>query len=114
MLICREFTFDAAHHLTEYKGKCENVHGHTYRLRVCIEEEIKENGLAFDFVDLKDIVNERVINVLDHSDLNDRFDQPSCENVVQWIWKTLSQDLHMAELWLWESPDTFVIYKGPA
>lgn len=112
MQICREFTFDAAHHLTEYKGKCENVHGHTYRLRVCIEEDVKESGLAFDFVELKRIVRERVIDVLDHSDLNSRFEQPSCENIVCWIWETLSGDLNTAEIWLWESPDTFVIYRG--
>lgn len=112
MLICREFTFDAAHHLVEYHGKCENVHGHTYKLRVAIKEDIKDNGLAFDFVDLKRIVMEKVIDVLDHFDLNLKFEQPSCENVAVWIWDTLNEDLNMAEVHLWESPDTFVIYTG--
>jgi 6-pyruvoyltetrahydropterin/6-carboxytetrahydropterin synthase len=112
MLICREFTFDAAHHLTEYKGKCENVHGHTYRLRVCVEEPVKDNGLALDFVELKRIVNETIINVLDHEDLNKHFDQPSCENVLLWIWNTLKDELNLAEIRLWESPDTFAVYRG--
>lgn len=112
MLICREFTFDAAHHLTEYKGKCENVHGHTYKLRVCIEEKIKSDGLAFDFVNLKAIVNEKVIDLLDHTDLNNRFKQPSCENIAVWIWDQLKGDMNMSEIWLWESPSSFVIYKG--
>ena len=112
MLICREFTFDAAHHLTAYQGKCENVHGHTYRLRVCVEEAIKEDGLALDFVELKAIVNTTVIDLLDHSDLNERFEQPSCENIAVWIWEQLQPELNMAEVWLWESPGSFVVYKG--
>jgi 6-pyruvoyltetrahydropterin/6-carboxytetrahydropterin synthase len=112
MLVCREFTFDAAHRLTEYKGKCERLHGHTYRLRVCIEEPVGENGLAFDFTDLKRIVNERVIDILDHSDLNAVFDQPSAENIALWIWGQLADELSMAEIVLWESPDSFVVYRG--
>ena len=112
MLVCREFTFDAAHHLIEYQGKCENVHGHTYRLRICIEENIKDNGLAYDFVDLKKIVNQKVIDLLDHQDLNNFFKQPSCENVAVWIWDELKKFLNIAEVWLWESPDTFIVYRG--
>jgi len=113
MKVCREFTFDAAHHLTEYKGKCERVHGHTYRLRVCVEGEVGENGLVIDFAELKKVVREKVLAVLDHTDLNDFFEQPSCENIVVWIWKALSPHLSLAEIWLWESPDTFVVYRGP-
>ena len=112
MRVCRDFTFDAAHHLTQYRGKCEHIHGHTYKLRVCIEEEIKDNGLAYDFVDLKRIVNEFIIDVLDHSDLNDRFEQPSAELIAVWIWNELSDKLNMAEITLWESPDCFIVYKG--
>lgn len=112
MLVCREFSFDAAHHLTAYKGKCENVHGHTYKLRVCIKEDIKDNGLAFDFVELKKIINEKIIDPLDHTDLNDRFEQPSCENMAVWIWGRLKGVLNVAEVTLWESPDTFVVYRG--
>ena len=49
-----EKTFAAGHSLREYKGKCENVHGHNYRVRVTIEgERLASNGLLVDFVDLK-------------------------------------------------------------
>ncbi len=112
MLVCREFTFDSAHHLVEYKGKCEKVHGHTYKLRVCIEEDVKENGLAYDFVDLKQVVKALVVDVLDHSDLNDIFDQPSAEHIAVWVWDQLKESVNVAEVWLWESPDTFVVYTG--
>jgi len=48
MLICKEFTFDSAHHLVAYKGKCENVHGHTYKLRVIsglvLRKTLKKTG----------------------------------------------------------------------
>jgi 6-pyruvoyltetrahydropterin/6-carboxytetrahydropterin synthase len=73
---------------------------------------VKENGLALDFVELKETVNEKVIDVLDHADLNDVFDQPSAEHIAVWVWKQLEQGLNMSEVWLWESPDTFVIYRG--
>ena len=112
MLVCKEFTFDAAHHLTEYKGKCENIHGHTYKLQVCINEQVKEDGLAFDFVKLKKIVNENVVDILDHSDLNDMFGQPSAENIVIWIWDKLKDLLSLDEIKLWESPGSFVVYRG--
>jgi len=112
MLICKEFTFDSAHHLVAYKGKCENVHGHTYKLRVCVEEDVKEDGLGIDFTILKKIVNEKVIEVLDHNDLNNILDQPSCELIAIWIWDVLKQDLNMTEIWLWESPGSYVVYKG--
>jgi len=79
---------------------------------VCIEEGVKEDGLAFDFVKLKEIVKERVVDVLDHSDLNDRFSQPSCENIAVWAWDRLKGELNLHEIWLWESPDTFVVYRG--
>ncbi|MFH1709161.1 MAG: 6-carboxytetrahydropterin synthase [Planctomycetota bacterium] len=112
MLICRDFSFDAAHHLVAYQGKCERVHGHTYKLRVCVEEPVGADGLAFDFVRLKAIVNGRVIDILDHTDLNGLFPQPSCELVAVWIWDALKADLHLAEIRLWETPESFVVYRG--
>jgi len=53
-----------------------------------------------------------VIEVLDHNDLNNILDQPSCELIAIWIWDVLKQDLNMTEIWLWESPGSYVVYKG--
>jgi 6-pyruvoyltetrahydropterin/6-carboxytetrahydropterin synthase len=116
MLVTKEFTFDAAHKLINYHGKCENLHGHTYKLHVTVEGKIKKNGLVMDFVELKRIVNENVISKLDHSYLNDLIKNPSAEIIVKWIWDNL-KDLkeygaQLYELKLWETPTSFVTYNG--
>ena len=111
MLVSREFQFEAAHALREYKGSDEPVHGHSWRLRVTLSAPVGAGGLAFDFVELEHIVKERVIAPLDHTDLNARFEQPSTERVAQWIWRTLS-DLPLSEVRLWEGPDACVSYHG--
>ena len=89
MYITKIFTFDAAHALTQYYGKCENMHGHTYRLEVTVEGPVAENGMVVDFVLLKRIVKRRVLEKLDHQNLNDHFENPSAELIAQWIWEQL-------------------------
>jgi len=102
MKVCvtKAFTFDAAHNLINYKGKCEALHGHTYRLEVtvCGTPNELENGLLMDFGDLKDLVNKEVLSKLDHSYLNDHFEQPSTELISLWILETLKP--HVEELGL--------------
>ncbi|MCK5287125.1 MAG: 6-carboxytetrahydropterin synthase, partial [Thermodesulfovibrionia bacterium] len=63
--------FSAAHQLRGYKGKCENLHGHNWRVQVVVSEErVNEIGLVLDFHEFKRIVNE-VLLTLDHSVLNE-------------------------------------------
>ena len=93
MLVTKEFTFDSAHFLTNYYGKCERMHGHTYKLQVTVEGPVCENGLVIDFVVLKRIVKGQVLNKLDHQLLNDVLENPSAERLVMWIWDQL-KDLH--------------------
>ena len=62
MLLCRDFKFDAAHNLIHYHGKCERLHGHTYRLRVTLEGTPDSEGMICDFAELKRIVNDLVIS----------------------------------------------------
>ena len=114
MFVTKEFTFDAAHFLTNYHGKCEHLHGHTYKLRVTVEGEIQANGLVIDFVELKSIVKEKIIEKLDHSSLNDFFPNPTAEYVAKWIWKELETLPHgkLYEIKLWETPTSFVTYRG--
>lgn len=119
LTITREFHFDAAHHLTNYYGKCENPHGHTYRLAVSVEGPIAEDGLVIDFVVLKQLVNDRVLEKLDHTDLNNIFENPSAENIAVWIWEQLAdigglakRDVKLVEVKLWEGQNTSVVYAG--
>lgn len=114
MKVCKEFTFDAAHFLVNYKGKCENLHGHTYRLRVTIEGPLKENGLVMDFVAIKEIVKRKVIDRLDHTNLNDTIEQTSAENIAMWIWDEIKPEIpDLCEVRVWETADSFAIYEGP-
>lgn len=89
MLVTREFTFDSAHFLTNYYGKCERVHGHTYRLQVTLEGKVQKNGLVLDFVVLKRLVKKQVLDKLDHYLLNDVIENPSAERVTMWMWEQL-------------------------
>ncbi|MFC1655463.1 6-carboxytetrahydropterin synthase QueD [Patescibacteria group bacterium] len=114
MLVTKKFKFDAAHFLTNYHGKCEKLHGHTYKLQVTVEGDVKEDGMVMDFVELKKIVNERVISKLDHSSLNDTIENPSAENIAIWIWNRL-KDISEAKLYevkVWETATSFVTYRG--
>lgn len=115
MLVTKEFTFDSAHYLPKYKGKCENMHGHTYKLHVTVKGDIQENGLVFDFVELKQLVKEKVLNKCDHVLLNDFLPNPSAELIAKWIWDQLKEEIHGASLYeikVWETPTSFVTYNG--
>ncbi|MCK5609755.1 6-carboxytetrahydropterin synthase QueD [Candidatus Pacearchaeota archaeon] len=89
MLVGKEFTFDSAHFLPKYYGKCERMHGHTYRLKVTVDGKLGENGLVIDFVVLKKIIKKQVLDKLDHQVINDIIEIASCENIVKWIWDEL-------------------------
>ncbi len=110
MQVTKRFRFDAAHHLPGYPGKCARVHGHGYELEVTVEGPIRPDGLVYDFYDLKTVVRERVVDRLDHQDLNDFFAMPSAENVAAWIWGELT-DLPLAQIRLYETPDSWVTVR---
>ena len=107
-----QFTFAASHFLTKYHGKCENLHGHNYTLIVTIKGPLQEDGIVLDFKLLKKAVDERVVALLDHTHLNDRFENPSAENVAVWIWDRLKGDLPLAEIRLYETDTSYVEYEG--
>lgn len=119
MKVTRVFSFSAAHHLTQYHGACERPHGHTYRLAVTVEGPIGENGLVLDFVELKKIVEKKVLSKVDHQDLNDFFANPSAENIAVWAWKELKNigkdtgtKAKLVKIKLWEGDSTYVSYNG--
>lgn len=113
MRISKEFTFDSAHFLKEYKGKCERLHGHTYRLRVTIDGPIQKNGLVMDFHKIKTVVTTHALEHLDHHNLNEVIDQPSAENICVWIWDRLKPRIpRLAEIRVWETATSFATYSG--
>ncbi|MFO7152118.1 MAG: 6-carboxytetrahydropterin synthase QueD [Bacillota bacterium] len=117
MLLVKEFKFDAAHNLISYKGKCERLHGHTYRLVVVLEGVPDEEGMVMDFLELKNIVNEKVLSKLDHSYINDIIEQPSAENIAVWVWRQLEESVkrencRLYEVQVWETETSGVVYRG--
>lgn len=117
MLLKKIFKFDAAHNLTNYNGKCENLHGHTYKLVVTVEGKPDDQDMVIDFVLLKKIVHDEVINILDHAYINDIIENPTAENIAKWIWGKLSkkieeQGCRLYEIEVWETEDSSVIYRG--
>ena len=119
MQACKIFRFDAAHYLPNYEGKCKNLHGHTWTLEVEVSSDEliqsgSEAGMVIDFGKLKEAVNREVIGKLDHTLLNDTIENPTCENLLEWMWKALFPwSIHegrvvLERLRLYETPDSFV------
>lgn len=71
--ITREFSFEGAHALGGYDGKCCHIHGHSYRMAVTVsgkpieDDNSPKKGMVLDFTDLKKIVNENIIDKFDHA-----------------------------------------------
>ena len=112
--ITKVFSFDCAHRLYDYDGKCKNIHGHTYKLEITLKGNISNSGMIIDFHDLNDIVNKNIINKVDHIYLNDIFDfNPTCENLAIWIWSELSKivdcnEYVLSKIILWETPTSYI------
>lgn len=117
MIIIKEFDFDAAHYLPEYNGKCERLHGHTYKLVVKIEGRPDAEGMVIDFTKLKKLTTELVVSKLDHSLLNDILKQPSAENICIWVWEQLVKPLSglnykLCAVEVWETKTSGCVYTG--
>lgn len=131
MIIYKDFEFEMSHRLSQYKGDCRNIHGHTYRLTVGVQmSHLDKKGLSIDFKALKEIVNERIIKLVDHAIwLNhqsksnepiikaltkDGFKMiltgynPTAECMVLWMWANLKDIIPLYTLTLYETPTSRV------
>jgi len=114
-----EVSFAAAHQLRGYQGKCENMHGHNWRVQVSvIAQELNNIDIAIDFHDLKRMVRD-VIAPLDHAYLNDLFPftekNPSSENIAKWIFdsmkkKITDENVRVSAVTVWESDTASATY----
>lgn len=136
--LTKEFSFEAAHALEGYDGRCREIHGHSYRLYITIKGEPESDpespkyGMVIDFGELKRIVNEQIIDRLDHSfmmrrtpeaeqvaaDLSGRFRrvvltdyQPTTENLLsdfaERLLGALPEDVELCKLKLHETATSF-------
>lgn len=99
VLVSKEFTFDAAHHLHCYEGKCKNLHGHTYKVVFGISGYVNDIGITIDFADIKAIWKKEIEIYLDHRYLNETLPpmNTTAENIVVWIYEKTAQALSQPE-----------------
>ncbi|MCX8044824.1 MAG: 6-carboxytetrahydropterin synthase QueD [Desulfobacterota bacterium] len=115
-----ESSFAAAHRLRDYQGKCETIHGHTWRVAMSVTAPaVNQIGIAADFHDLKTILKQ-VLEPLDHVCLNDipPFTElnPSSENIARFLFgrlKALVQQhgVQLSKVTVWESPTACAAYS---
>ena len=117
-----EDTFAAGHALRGYRGKCENPHGHNYKVKITLAgEQLNHIGLLYDFKDLKAAMGE-VVDRLDHQYLNDivpfRELNPSAENMARYFYQECTAKLkaitegqiRVKEVTIWETDTTTATY----
>jgi len=118
-----EETFAAGHYLRNYRGKCENPHGHNYKVRITLQgRELDPAGLLLDFKDLKQVMKP-VIDKLDHQMINDLEPftklNPSAENLAKYFFDETTSTLHertsgrvgVKEVTIWETDTTTARYS---
>jgi 6-pyruvoyltetrahydropterin/6-carboxytetrahydropterin synthase len=116
-----EQSFAAGHALRNYKGKCENVHGHNYRVQLrVIGTQLDAAGLLMDFGDMKRILRE-VIAILDHQFINDiepfTTVNPTAENLTKWFYDEVTRrlpegnHLSLGEVKVWETDIQYAAYR---
>ncbi|UCC94898.1 MAG: 6-carboxytetrahydropterin synthase QueD [Candidatus Omnitrophota bacterium] len=117
--------FSSAHFLRDYKGKCENLHGHNWKVEVVVASvSLNSSGMVMDFSDLRKILNE-VVESLDHKHLNDLEyfsasagggKNPSSEEIARYIYnkvkeKISNNECRLQEVRIWETESSCATYQ---
>ena len=117
-----EQSFASAHALRNYKGRCENVHGHNWKVCVVIEgEKLDATGMLVDFLDVKSLLG-GILDRIDHQFLNEipPFDvvNPSAENIAEYFYQQLNGKLsetpvpiRIREVKIWETEIQSATYR---
>ncbi len=114
-----EMDFAAAHNLREYKGQCERLHGHNWKVQVILEaEKLDKLGMVMDFRDAKKIIEE-ILNKFDHTYLNELKDfavlNPTTENLSKLLYSELKSKLpngiKVGKVTTWESDRCGAVYS---
>ncbi|WP_422660091.1 6-carboxytetrahydropterin synthase QueD [Paenibacillus sp. EC2-1] len=108
VLVSKEFTFDAAHHLHAYEGKCKNLHGHTYKVVFGISGKPDEVGITVDFGQIKEIWKSEIEPFLDHRYLNETLPpmNTTAENMVVWLYEQMEHALSQQEAFIQQETRT--------
>jgi len=119
MIIAKRVSFDAAHYLPNYAGKCRNMHGHRWVVELGIKGILDpRTGMVVDFTWIKKVLGTVVTKKFDHTNLNNFFDNPTAENIAKYIFgKIMNEWIQgptepiIAEfVRVWESEDSVAEY----
>ncbi len=118
--VCKEVVFAAAHSIRGHPGKCSRLHGHNWRVRLCVVcRELDEMGIGVDFAQVKDVLYE-ITGGLDHQNLNDldafAANNPTAENLARFLFDEASRRLdapgrRVSEVTVWETETSSVRYR---
>lgn len=136
--VSKEFSFDMAHLLDGHDGKCQNLHGHTYKLQVEVAGDLLIDGakksMVMDFSDLKAVVKKAILDPMDHAFIYDQTSEreskiaillqelqsktfgvnfrTTAEEMARFIFQRLKYDekLPISAIRLWETPTSFCEY----
>lgn len=114
-------SFSAAHLLSQVGGKCEELHGHNFKIELSVgAEDLNSSGLLIDFRLVKEWLSE-ILEEIDHKHLNEvpffAKLNPSAENVARFIAekiepKAKKEGVKVTRVKVWESDNAYVTYKG--
>lgn len=117
MIATKQISFDAAHFLPNYEGKCANLHGHRWTVEVGVEDFVDPaTGMVVDFNWIKAFL-QSVADQLDHQTLNDFIANPTAENIakqVAWEWNQEPWNrggcAELRYVKVWETPESCILY----
>lgn len=122
--ISAEDSFASAHQLVGYEGPCENLHGHTWKVKVALKgENLDDLGMLFDFKQVKTLLKE-ILSEFDHKNLNEmryfKDDNPTAENIAKTIFSLFGDKMkgvrtagaRLSQVTVWESEKTCATYSS--
>ena len=114
MLIKLIRSFSSAHRLPHYDGPCHDLHGHTWKAVFIIEGPVQQDGMVCDFKVIKKLLDDQLP---DHRFLNDEVENPTAENLAQYLFKKAGEKLaekglKLKTLEIWESENAAAIMEG--
>lgn len=133
LTVSKECVFDAAHVLTKHSGQCKNLHGHTYRLVVEVEQMDNEADMIIDFKDLKTVMQEVILDRFDHAFIFDERSESeseiaavitkhsmksvglpfrsTAENMARYMFEQLAPHVNVLSVRLYETPASYATYQ---
>ncbi len=117
MIVSKKVSFDAAHYLPFYEGKCKHMHGHHWVVELGVEGKVDpKTGMVIDFSRLSSFLKDNVVKEFDHTLLNDKIGNPTAENLALYIeeccgWLEVA-GCKLAFIKVWETEDSYALVEG--